>query len=84
MQVARNPLQKMPRFRKEAPSSIASSRPPIGAANAVDTPAATLDEQRTMVSQLIRSIFLVIRYISDIELSVYHRIESHFASDLVR
>ena len=26
-------------LRKEAPSSIASSRPPIGAAKAVDTPA---------------------------------------------
>ena len=39
IQVARKPLQKIPRFKKEAPSSMAKSKPPIGAANAVDTPA---------------------------------------------
>jgi len=39
VQVARKPRQKMPRLRKEEPSSIASSSPPMGAANAVETPA---------------------------------------------
>lgn len=38
-QVDKKPRQKMPRLRKEEPSSMASKRPPIGAANAVDTPA---------------------------------------------
>jgi hypothetical protein len=37
--VARKPRQKMPLLRKEAPSSIASSRPPTGAPNATATPA---------------------------------------------
>ena len=61
MQVARKPLQKMPRFRKEAPSSIASSRPPMGAANAVETPAATRYEQRSVPSQIGKSIVMVIQ-----------------------
>lgn len=38
VQVARKPRQNKPRLRKEDPSSMASSSPPTGAANAVETP----------------------------------------------
>ena len=45
VQVARKPRQNRPRLRKLEPSSIASNKPPMGAANAVATPAAETSQR---------------------------------------
>ena len=78
MQVARKPRQNRLRLRKLEPSSIASSRPPIGAAKAVATPAwktialchdlhhrACMSSERPPVSPNMQSIACVAIHIQE-------------------